>query len=133
MLATFVHADVAGSKIAVSARPSWPVVKTPSPPATRMRPSGRCALPAQKMLPGAFSVVGNVCDVGFQTVVGCGCSQPSNTSTLPVLSRTECTATIGQVISALHCPPGDAPGVTALEAAEAGPVPTALVALTVNV
>ena len=40
---------------------------------------------------------------------------------------------IGIVRSALHWPPGDAPGVTALDAAEAGPLPMALAALTVNV
>src|SRR3954469_11000434 len=133
MLATFVHADVAGSKIAVSARPSWRVVKTPSPPAERMRPSGRCALPAQKMLPGALSVVGNAWEVGFHTVVGCGCCQPSHSSRLPVFSSTECTATSGQFMSALHWPPGEVLGVTALEAADAGPVPIALVAVTVTV
>jgi hypothetical protein len=45
----------------------------------------------------------------------------------------ECTATIGQFMSADHWPVGESAGVTALEAADAGPVPIAFVALTVNV
>ena len=40
---------------------------------------------------------------------------------------------IGIDCSALHWPPGDDPGVTALDAAEAGPLPAALAALTENV
>src|SRR4051794_534241 len=98
-----------------------------------MRPSGRWAWPEQKMLPGAFSVVGNVCDVGFQTVVGCGCCQPSQISTSPDFSRTWWTATIGQLISALHCPVGEELGVMEFDAPDAGPVPIALVAWTVKV
>ncbi len=41
-------------------------------------------------------------------------------------------ATIGQVISVPHEPPPDEVGVTMLEGAEAAPVPTLLVALTVK-
>jgi hypothetical protein len=125
--------DVAGSKIAVSFRPSVPTVYTPSPPAVMMRPSGRWALPEQKMLPGALRVVGNVCEVAFQTAVGSGCCQPSQMSRLPDFRRIECTATIGQFMRADHCPVGESAGVTALDAADAGPVPIAFVALTVNV
>ncbi len=40
---------------------------------------------------------------------------------------------IGIDRSALHWPPGDDAGVTALDAAEAGPLPMALAALTVKV
>src|ERR687888_589179 len=76
-------------------------------PIVKTRPSGRCALPAQKMLPGALIVVGKVCDVASQTAVGCGCCQPSKMSRLPFFSRMLCTATIGQFISADHWPEGD--------------------------
>ena len=133
MSATRFQVDVAGSKIVVSTMPRLPVVYCPKPPMVRMRPSGRCALPAQKMLSGALRVVGKVCEVAFQTDVGWGCCQPSHTSRLPVLSRTEWTATSGQFMSADHWPAGEVPGVTALEAAEGGPVPIALVAVTVKV
>ncbi|PPK65359.1 hypothetical protein CLV40_11411 [Actinokineospora auranticolor] len=44
-----------------------------------------------------------------------------------------CTATNGQSIGADHWPCGDAVGVTALDGADAGPVPTLLVADTVKV
>ena len=133
MSATRFHVPVAGSKIVVSARPRLPVVKMPSPPAVRMRPSGRCTLPEQKMLPGALIVVGKVCEVAFHTAVGSGFCQPSQMSRLPFLSRTECTATIGQFMSADHWPAGEFAGVTGLEATEGGLVPFALVAETVNV
>ena len=43
------------------------------------------------------------------------------------------SATIGQVCSADHWPPCCAAGVTVADGADAGPVPTALVAVTVNV
>src|SRR4051794_15254934 len=98
-----------------------------------MRPSGRWALPEQKMLPGALSVVGNVCEVEFHTDVGCGCCQPSHTRRLPDFSSTECTATSGQFMSEDHWPAGESAGVTGLEAADAAPVPIAFVALTVKV
>lgn len=42
-------------------------------------------------------------------------------------------ATIGHDMTGPHVPPLAAAGVTALEAADGGPVPTALVAVTVNV
>src|SRR3954447_17708848 len=121
MSATRDQALVAGSKIAVSASPSSPVVNLPSPPAVMTRPSGSSALPAQKMLPGALSVVGNVCDVAFHTNVGCGCCQPSNARTLPVGIRIAWTATIGQFISDDHCPLGEVPGVTGAVACEGEP------------
>src|SRR4029079_6804058 len=43
MSATRGHGLVAGSKMLVSARPRFPVVGTPKPPATSSRPSGRVA------------------------------------------------------------------------------------------
>ena len=42
-------------------------------------------------------------------------------------------ASNGQLISGAHSPPGCALGVTEFDAAEAGPVPIAFVAVTVNV
>src|SRR3954447_11602875 len=133
MSATRDQALVAGSKIAVSASPSSPVVNLPSPPAVMTRPSGSVALPAQKMLPGALSVVGNVCVAEFHTNVGCGPCQPSKARTLPFLSRIAWTATSGQFISVDHWPAGLPLGVTAFEACGGEPVPTAFVALTANV
>ena len=49
------------------------------------------------------------------------------------LSSTEWIATIGQLISADHCPPLEALGVTAFDGDDSGPVPIAFVAVTVNV
>ena len=109
------------------------MVKMPSPPAVRMRPSGRWTLPEQKMLPGALIVVGNVCEVAFHTAVGSGFCQPSQMSRLPFLSRTEWTATIGQFMRADHWPAGELAGVTGLEATDGGLVPFVLVAETVKV
>jgi hypothetical protein len=85
------------------------------------------------MLPGALIVVGNVCEDAFHTAVGSGFCQPSQMSTLPFLSRTECTATIGQFMSADHWPAGELAGVTGLEATDGALVPFALVAETVKV
>ncbi len=84
------------------------------------------------MLAGAL-VVAKACVVGFHTSVGSGSCQPSHSRKLPVCSSTECTATSGQFIRADHWPGDDAAGVIAADGADAGPAPTALVAVTVNV
>ena len=72
-------------------------------------------------------------DDGFQTSVGSGCCHPSQKMKLPLSMKMELIATMGKVWSALHCPCGSALGVTGELGAEAGPVPLALVAVTVNV
>src|SRR5437868_1010048 len=133
MSATRDHEFVAGSKIVVSTMPSWPVDRPPYPPTTSSRPSGRAAPPSQKTLSGALIVVNVLGDEGFHTTDGCGCCQPSQATTLPLYSRELLIATIGNVDRPDHWPPAWVPGVTAAEGAEAGPVPTAFVALTVNV
>ena len=89
-------------------------------------------MPEQKMLSGAVLVV-NACVVGFHSYVGSGCCQPSSARTFPFESRNMWMATNGQLISGANSPPGSVEGVTELDAAEAGPAPTALVAVTVNV
>jgi hypothetical protein len=53
--------------------------------------------------------------------------------TFPVFSRAEWMATIGQFMSGPHWPAPLLTGVTALDAADAGPVPTEFVADTLNV
>ena len=132
MSATRDHVSVAGSKIAVSLIPIRPVLSPPHPPITSTRPSGSSAIPEQKMLSGAVWVV-NVLLFGSQTWVGSGCCQPSNCSSLPLDSRIEWIAVIGQFSTGPHDPPLAAAGVTAADGLDSGPVPTALVALTVNV
>src|SRR3954451_18930633 len=118
MSATRFHVPVAGSKIVVSARPRLPVVKMPSPPAVRMRPSGRWTLPEQKMLPGALIVVGTVCEVAFHTAAGSGFCPASQMRRLRFWSSAECTAPIGQFMSADRWPAGELAGGTGLEAAD---------------
>src|SRR5215510_13375726 len=132
MLAALIHVRVAGLKMLVSARPRFPVVVTPYPPAVMIRPSGSCTLPEQKMLDGAL-MVENDPAAGSKISVGSGVSQPSHSRSFPVFSSTECTLTMGQLSSDPHWPPDIEPGTTALEGAEAGPVPMLLVALTVKV
>lgn len=131
-MATRVQAEVVGSKMDVSTIPICPVLRPPYPPTTSTRPSGSSAIPEQKMLSGAVWVV-NVCVLGFHTCVGSGCCQPSHCKTFPLSRSTEWIETIGQLMSADHCPPLSAVGVTGVDGAEARPVPTPLVAVTVNV
>ena len=78
-------------------------------------------------------VVNAVGSAGFHTSVGSGCCQPSQKMKLPLSIKIELIASIGNVISEPHSPCGSGLGVTRPVGAEAGPVPTALVALTVNV
>jgi len=87
------------------------------------------------MLAGAVVLV-NACVAGFHTLVGCGSDQPSHTRKFPLCINTDWIPTIGQVCNVDHWPcPGDddTVGVTALDGTDAMPVPTALVAVTVNV
>src|SRR5271165_2365982 len=98
-----------------------------------IRPSGSCAAPSQKMLSGAFMVVNFWGAVGFQTIDGSGCCQPSQKTKLPLSIRMELMASNGMFCTALHWPCGSGLGVTQPVGAECGPVPTAFVAVTVNV
>src|SRR6266568_1856298 len=100
-----------------------------------IRPSASCVRPAQKMLAGAV-VVPNVCVAGFHTSVGCGFCHPSHTRKFPLCIKTDWIATSGHVCNDDHCPwPGDddTVGVTALDGTDSRLVPTAFVAVTVNV
>ena len=115
----------------VSTIPILPVDSPPYPPTTSTRPSGSSAIPEQKMLSGAVWVA-NVWVAGSHTWVGSGCCQPSNWRTLPLSSKIEWIAVIGQFMRDPHCPPAVDEGVTAPDSDDDGLVPIPLVAVTVN-
>src|SRR5437763_16844451 len=99
---------------------------------TSTRPSGSSATPEQNTLSGAVCVA-YVPALGSYTSEGSGCCQPSNCSTLPLSMRIEWTVVMGVLRSGPQRPPEVALGVTPLDWAEGEPVPTLLVAVTVNV
>ena len=90
-------------------------------------------MPEQKMLSGAVWSCVNVWVAGFHTSVGSGCCQPSNCRTFPLSIRIEWIATIGQLSSGAHSPRARRCRGHRVRRRRRGPVPTALVAVTVNV
>jgi hypothetical protein len=82
-------------------RPTWFAI---SPPTTRIRPSGICSIPVQKMFVGG-GTEWIVLVVGFQTLATVpNMSAPSYIRTLPLGRSTELTETIGKGTVPHHNP-----------------------------
>src|SRR6266851_2368234 len=98
MLGPADHAPVVGLKIWVELMPYSPPLW---PPTTIKRPSGSCKCAEQKTCVVWLGAAVKVCVEGFQTRTDGvpPVSHASNTTTLPLSSSDECTATSGQLMS----------------------------------
>src|SRR3984893_16041747 len=113
------QALVVGSNSWVALMPTSPPLW---PPTTMMRPSGSCTSAEQKIWVVWLGAGVNACVVGFQTRTDGvpPVSHASQTTTLPLSSRDECTATSGQFISGPHWPAVDGSDAVAAASLDAG-------------
>src|SRR5499427_1468093 len=108
---------VLGSKIWVALMPTAPPLW---PPTTMIRPSGSCTSAEQKIWVVVLGAGVNACVVGFQTRTDGvpPVSHASQTTTFPLSSSDEWTATSGQFMRVPHWPAVD--GSEPVAAARAG-------------
>src|SRR5436190_3365055 len=118
MLGPADHLLVAGSNSCTALMPTSPPLW---PPTTMRRPSGSCRWAEQKICVVVLGAGVNACVPGFQTVTDGvpPVSQASHSTTSPLSSSDECTATRGQLISGPHWPLTDG---SETAAARLGPV-----------